>query len=346
MKLGKLFFLTLLACPLGSVSAFADDSFRSRADKHAPAGIMGDHMHDPGEWMVEYKYMNMYMDDNRAGSRTLSDVESIAWGATSNPVTNRMATPTNMTHEMHMLHVMRGMTEDVTLYAMLMLPSITMDHLRGPMSGAPGTDFTTHNSGFGDTTFGALLRLYSDVDDDLIFNLAGSVPTGRIYRTTSVPTGGMMEQPMPYPMRLGSGTFNAKPGITWKHYFETGSFGTQLQTDLPIGRNYRDYAVSDEFRLNTWYSQVLNQYLAASIRLENLWRTNYTGADPMTPDMGISTNVESFRGGYTCNLGLGTSALIKGHLLSTEFVPTLYQDLNGIQLETDWTFIASWSKSF
>ncbi|WP_235952297.1 transporter [Crateriforma spongiae] len=337
---------------VGCVVAFGSQAFghgdlRSRADKHAPAGLMGDHVHEPGEWMVEYRYMNMYMDGNRAGTRRLSDAESIAFGATSDPVTNRGASPSSMTHEMHMLHVMRGMTDDITLYTMIMLPSITMDHIRGPMNPAgAGSYFTTHNSGFGDTTIGALLRLYSDADDDLILNLGGSLPTADIFRTTREPTGGMMEQPLPYPMRLGSGTFNARPGITWKRYFDHGSFGTQFQTDLPIGRNYRDYSVGDEFRLNTWYSHVLTDHFSTSLRIENLWRTNYGGADPMSPDALISTNVESFRGGYTLNLGVGAAALLNGHLLNVEIVPMLHQDLDGIQLETDWAIVASWSKSF
>lgn len=333
--------LAALSCPL----VYADGNLRSRADKHAPAGLMGDHIHKPGEWMVEYKYMNMYMEDNRIGSRTVSDADAIAYGATSNPITNRMATPTQMTHEMHMLHIMRGMTDDITCYTMIMLPSITMDHLRGPGAGPmEGTSFTTHNSGFGDTTIGALMRLYTDHNDDWILNLAGSIPTGDIFRTSTIPTG--TATPLPYPMRLGSGTFNARPGLTWKHYWDFGSFGTQLQTDLPIGRNYRNYSVSDEFRLNQWYSHLITDNFSASIRVENLWRNNYGGADPMTPDMGISTNVESFRGGYWLNLGLGTAALVNGHLLNVEFVPTLYQDLDGIQLETDWTMAVSWSKSF
>ncbi|MEM9369233.1 MAG: transporter [Planctomycetota bacterium] len=345
--------LLLFGLVLVSLSQLAQahdhEFFRSRPDKHAPAGLMGDHIHDPGEWMVEYKYMNMYMHGNRAGTRQLSDSEAITEGLAGTPPTNGGATPTNMTHEMHMVHIMRGFTEDITLYTMLMLPSLTMDHIRGPGNPAPsgpGSPFTTHNSGFGDITIGALLQLYTDENDDVIFNLGGSLPTGDIFRTTTVPTEGLAVQPLPYPMRLGSGTFNARPGITWKHYFESGSFGTQFQTDLPIGRNYRNYSVSDEFRLNLWYSHVLNDVFSTSIRLENLWRTDFDGADPMTPDNVISTNVESFRGGYTLNLGLGGAALIKGHLFNMEVIPRLHQDLNGIQLETDWSLVGSWSKGF
>ena len=324
---------------------------RGLADKHAPAGLMGDHLHDPGEIMVEYKYMNMYMEDNRIGTRTVSDaavLPAVPGGFVVDGIaTNNGATPTQMTMEMHMVHLMYGFTEDVTFYTMLMLPSLTMDHLRGPMNPAGrGTPFTTHSSGFGDTAFGALVGLYEDEDDDVILNLACTVPTGDIFRTTTIPTGGAMAQPLPYPMRLGSGTFNARPAITWKHYFRRSSFGTQFQTDIPVGRNYRGYSVSDVFSLNGWYSYLLTDNLAVSVRLENQWRTDFDSADPATPDGVISTNVESFRGGYWLNLGVGVAALIKGHLLNVEAVPTVYQDLNGVQLETDWSIIASWSKSF
>ena len=324
---------------------------RSLADKHAPAGLMGDHLHDPGEFMIEYRYMNMYMHGNRIGTNSVSNAAVLPAApgglVVDGIATNNGATPTAMTMEMHMVHLMRGLTEDVTVYAMLMLPSLTMDHLRGPMNPAgAGTPFTTHNSGFGDTVIGALVSVYEDEDDDVIANLSCSVPTGEIFRTTTIPTGGAVAQPLPYPMRLGSGTFNARPGLTWKHYFKRSSLGVQLQTDIPIGRNYRGYSVSDTFQLNSWYSHLLTNDLAFSIRLENVWRSNFDGVDANTPDGLISTNVESFRGGYTLNLGIGLMALVKGHLLNVEAVPTLYQDLDGVQLETDWSLVVSWSKSF
>ena len=134
--------------------------------------------------------------------------------------TNNGATPTQMTMEMHMIHLMYGLTDKVTIYTMIMLESLTMDHLRGPMNPAGrGTGFTTHNSGFGDLRLGALFSLYEDEDDDLIFNFGFSVPTGDIYRTSTAPTGGRIAQPLPYPMRLGSGTFNFRPAsrgsTTW-----------------------------------------------------------------------------------------------------------------------------------
>ena len=333
---------------LNSAIGSADDDRRSKADKHAPAGLMGDHVHDQGEWMFEYKYMNMYMEDNRAGSQTFGDLATTPF-TTDGVTTNLGASPTQMTMEMHMMHIMYGVTDDVTAYTMIMLPSVTMDHVRGPMNmngGGPGSSFTTHNSGFGDLSIGALVKLYDDEDDDVILNVGGSLPTGDIYRESTRPTAGAMSQPLPYPMRLGSGTFNARPGITWKHYEDFGSFGAQLQTDIPLGRNYRGYSVSDTYQFNVWHSYLLTDNIALTARLENIWRSSFDGEDPMTPNGLISTNVEQFRGGYWLNAGLGAAVLMKGHLLNVEAIPTLYQDLNGIQLETDWSFVFSWSKSF
>lgn len=112
-------------------------SRKGLADKHAPAGIMGDHLHQKGEWMVEYKYMVMSMEDNRIGETTVSDQDAIGpAGAPAGIVvdgiqTNAGATPTQMTMEMHMAHIMYGASDDVTLYTMLMMPALTMDHIRG-----------------------------------------------------------------------------------------------------------------------------------------------------------------------------------------------------------------------
>lgn len=186
-----------------------------RVDTHAPAFLMGDHVHEAGEWMVEYKYSNMYMDGNRAGTTRLTDLQALNFIGTVPPgvpgVTAYGATPTSMTIEMHMAHIMRGVTDDVTAYIMPMWMVNTMDHLR-----RNGTTFRTTNSGFSDLRFGALWRVYNGNSDDLILNIGFSAPTGDIDNRTSIPTGVPTE--FPYPMRLGHGTWDALPAITYKAY--------------------------------------------------------------------------------------------------------------------------------
>ena len=326
---------------------------RSLADKHAPAGLMGDHIHHKGDWMFEYKYMNMYMDGNKLGTRKLGDRESIAVGIAQFN-TNRAATPTRMTMEMHMFHIMYGWSDNVTLYAMPMFTSLTMDHIRGP--GNPAvlnnvaplySSFRTHSDGFDDLAMGALIRLYSDECRDLIFNFGFSVPTGELNETSSAPTAGLAELELPYPMRRGSGTFDARPGITFKRYYDHGSLGFQYQGDIPVGENDQDYAVGDEHRLNVWYSWLPCDRLAFSYRVEGLWRDEYRGADPGLAQPIISTARPDMRGGEWLNFGYGTMLLLgDGYLANFEATHPVYEDLNGIQLSNNWWFNASISKAW
>jgi hypothetical protein len=350
MPARSLFGLVLSLLLVSPVAAWQGHR-KGLADRYAPAGILGDHVHRRGEWMVDYRYLNLYSEDNRIGEDKVSDTTALGVPPTSPPpgpgidvdgvLTNRGATPTQMTAEMHLANIMYGASDDVTVYSMLMLPSLTMDQLRPDL-----TEFTTHNSGFGDTGFGVLLRLMSDCKSDLIFNLGCTVPTADIFRETTIPSGGVALEPLSYPMRLGSGTFNFRPGLTYKRFFDWWSWGMQLQTDLPIGRNYRGYSLGEEFRFSSWTSVLLTDWLAVSWRGQHVWRGNIDGADAATPDAIISTNVESFRGGYWYSAGFGAQAMLGDHYFSTEIVPTLHQDLDGIQLETDFAVIASWSRVF
>ena len=48
----------------------------ARPDAHAPIGVMGDHLHKKGEFMLSYRFMNMKMEDNRDGTNDLSVSEA------------------------------------------------------------------------------------------------------------------------------------------------------------------------------------------------------------------------------------------------------------------------------
>jgi len=323
-----------------------DDIRHGRVDTHAPAFLMGDHVHEAGEWMVEYKYSNMYMDGNRAGTNRLTDQQALNFIGTVPPgipgVSAYGATPTSMTMEMHMLHIMRGVTDDITAYIMPMWMVNTMDHLR-----RDGTTFTTSNSGFSDLHFGALWRVYNGCTDELILNFRFSAPTGDIDNVTSIPTGAPTE--FPYPMRLGHGTWDARPAITYRSYRERASLGLQGSFVLPMGINDSDYRVGNEYRANAWFSYLLDsdKKLAAMFRIEGLWRSNFVGADPQLNPNLISTADPDMRGGEFLNFGYGTMYMLpRGGRLNFEATHPIVQNLRGVQLETDWAFAVSYSKAF
>ena len=49
----------------GPAGAHAQSWSASRVDSHAPLGVMGDHTHEAGEWMLSFRAMRMVMDGNR-----------------------------------------------------------------------------------------------------------------------------------------------------------------------------------------------------------------------------------------------------------------------------------------
>ena len=121
----------------------------------------------------------------------------------------------------------------------------------------------------------------------------------------------------------------------------------QFQTDLPIGRSSDNYSVSDEFRLNTWYSHSLSEKLTLSLRLENLWKSNFEGRDTDLLRNFTSVNRPDMRGGYWLNLGYGFNwVFLCDQRIDLEVIHPIYQDLDGIQLEQDWALVTNWSVAF
>jgi len=90
-----------------------NDIKHNRPDTHAPGGLMGDHVHAHGEYMIEYKYMNMYMAGNRAGSTRLTPSQAMMFDGF-------IVAPTAITMEMHMAHFKYGYTDNITMYIMPM----------------------------------------------------------------------------------------------------------------------------------------------------------------------------------------------------------------------------------
>ncbi len=315
------------------------DLKHDRPDSHAPAGLMGDHLHKAGEVMAEYKFMSMNMNGNRAGTQRLSPAQARAFD------TGFMVAPTSMQMDMHMVHLMYAPTDNITMYVMPMYLAMTMDHERGN-----GTTFVSHNEGIGDLPFGFLWGVHESDVDELILNVGFSAPTGNIARRTTAPTNGNPPGlEFPYPMRLGSGTFDFRPGATYKYYMENCSFGLQGTCMFPASFNYDDYSVGQEYRLNAWFSHRISpdRKLSASFRVEHIWREDFAGADNDLNPAIIHTNRPDFRGGEWLNFGYGLIYLLPhGGRANFEMTHPVYQDLNGVQLQTSWMLFASYSKAF
>jgi hypothetical protein len=320
---------SLIAAPFASIQAH--DWSTARPDGHAPIGVMGDHTHGPGEWMASFRSMYMHMDGNRSGSDDLSTAEVNA---------GYMVAPLEMDMQMHMLGVMYAPIENLTLTAMVPYQIITMDHrMRN------GMEFDTRTSGLGDLKTGGLYQLKQGEQHSFHANFALSLPTGSIDEKDATPMGARSN--LPYPMQLGSGTFDLLPGLTYLGQTDHWSWGSQATVTIRLGENDRDYTLGNRFATTAWLARKLNSSISLSGRLNLETWGNIDGADPRINPMMVPTADASRRGGTRLDLLAGLNVYmpggaLKGHRIAIEGGVPIAQNLDGPQLKTQWSFTLGW----
>jgi len=283
----------------------------------APIGVMGSHMHPKGEWMLSYSYMQMTMDGN------LNDTDSV-----STPLPGYMVSPESMDMDMHMLGVMMGYSENVTLMAMLPVTSISMDHTVN-MSGLP---FSTEASGIGDLKLSALIKINKQWLSQVGLNL----PTGSIDEKDVTPASAGVPVQLPYPMQIGSGSYDLNAGITYSFGENNNSWGTQANILVRLNDNDRDYHLGNRVDISSWFSYGINEMHSTSFRLKLQDWGNISGADANLNPMMVPTADANLRAGTRLDVLLGYNYQIsKNYLIGIEAGAPIYQKLDGPQLETD-----------
>jgi hypothetical protein len=330
-----------------------------RADDHAPIGVMRDHMHKKGEWMLSYRYMRMHMEDNRDGTDGLSPEEIATtvpnrfFGTPGQPPTLRVV-PTEMTTDMHMFGAMVAPADWMTLMLMGHYIDRDMDHIT--FAGGAGTTrlgtFSTEAKGWGDTSVSALLRLYEDSTHHLQLNAGLSLPTGSIKERDTVltPMGAFVNLRLPYAMQLGSGTYDFLPGITYYGRERKWGWGAQYAGTIHMGENSQNYTRGDKHMVTAWGSYLWTNAISTSLRVTGETESDIDGIDSMIIAPVQTADPDNY-GGERVSLSLGVNAVVpsgflKGHRFSIEATAPVYQDLNGPQLERDHTIILGWSKAF
>lgn len=327
----------LLAAALTATPASAQSS----PVAHAPIGVMGDHMHGPKEMMFSYRYMRMAMGGSRDGTTSLADQAVV----NANGAYRYMVTPTDMPMDMHMVGVMYGASELVTLTAMGGFVSNSMDHLT-----RMGGSFTTESSGVADTRLGALIGLVHG-GIDIHLNAGVSLPTGSIDERDVTPASAPNEARLPYPMQLGSGTVDLEPGITIASDDGQSGWGLQARGVYRLGENDNGYTFGNQIQATGWLQYRLFDQLSASVRLDARSWGDVDGADPTLNPAMIYTADPNLRQGSRIDLPVGfnwyfTDGPLFDHRLAVEMSIPIFQDLDGPQMETDWVLTVGWQKAF
>ncbi len=370
MRIRTTLLIASMACTISLSPAQAhDESLQinnsglhtgSPVDNHAPIGVMGDHMHKKGDFMLSYRFMHMNMDGNRTGTNridpvTIATTESNRFsGVAGQPPTLRVV-PTDMTMDMHMLGGMYAPTDWLTLMAMANYLEKDMSLIT--FAGGAGTNilgrFSTASNGWGDTKITSLIRLFEDDTHHVHLNLGLSLPTGSIDETDTVlaPSGATPNLRLPYAMQLGTGTYDLLPGITYTAHKGAWGWGAQYAAEIRLeSENDEGYAWGYKHSLTAWGSYEWAPWISTSTRLTGYTQESINGIDPQIVAPVQTADPDNYGGDVLeFSLGanlIGTKGVLKDHRLAFEVTAPLYRDLNGPQLETDWTLTVGWQYAF
>jgi hypothetical protein len=308
--------------------------------------------------MFSYRFMTMNMQGNLKNSSSIHP-DTIAttepnrfFGMPGMPPTLRIV-PLEMTMDMHMLGLMYAPSDKLTLMFMTNYARNSMQHVT--YAGGMGTDvlgnFKTETSGWSDSSVSGLIRLVDSPGMRLHAILGVSIPTGSTEETDQIlaPTGMTPVIRAPYPMQLGSGTYDPIVGLSYSGRSARLGWGAQWRGKFRTSENDDNYQLGDEHRLNAWVSYLFLPAVSGSIRLESFSRDNISGQDPLI--MGpVQTADPDRQAADRLDVGIGFNYAATGNLqgwrLGVEYLFAVSQDLDGPQLESDDQLIVGIQKSF
>jgi hypothetical protein len=95
--------------------------------------------------------------------------------------------------------------------------------------------------------------LFSSEVHKVHLDVGVSLPTGDIDQKGDTPAGA--NQKLPYPMQLGSGTWDFLPDITYTGHSSGWSWGSQELATIRLGENSNNHTLGD--RLEVFHSEAL-----------------------------------------------------------------------------------------
>ncbi len=298
------------------------------------------HHHGAGSWMFEYRYMKMNMSGLLDGTDEVDSADisgAMMPGPTLAMGKEYLMAPTTMDMSMHMLMAMYGISPRLSAMAMFNYVQNDMDMvMHMPMMGTAMYG-TMKTEGVGDTSLGLMFR----ATPNWSFNLNLSIPTGSVEEdvTTTMSTpNGMMTNTMsgraPYPMQLGSGSFEIEPSVTYNRDTATTNHGFQAAYSYVTGENDAGYTLGDRIDATAWSKyKVGGTQLSARLYYANWGEIDGNDSNIMAMMSPLANPANS--GGTRVDAYLGISAMDdKGMMLGVEVGVPLHQDLNGIQMKT------------
>ncbi len=284
--------------------------------------VLGLHDHDEGDYMFAYHLMFTHMSDLLSGTDRRQIDEALQ---------DYSVSPTSMHVWKHIFSAMYTPTDGITLSAMV--PYVTKEMW---MRTRAGVDFRTTSEGLGDIFVNSTFRLLETPDErhSLLVGFGLYLPTGTVYARVNTPAG--PQQLAPFPMQLGSGTYDLAP-----HFFYSLREGrwvgeAEARAIIPLGNNSRDFRFGNIYTVAVRAGFAPLDWLGAQVGLDLMTKDNISLAtipDPI-PAPTHDPNSQGFRRlGLTGRITLGP---VFGARLAAEAGIPIFQSVDGTQLENEW----------
>lgn len=198
--------------------------------------------------------------------------------------------------------------------------------------------------GVGDVVIALVVPFIKKGHESSHVHIGFDIPTGSIRR-------GGDDNRLPFDSQIGNGTFDLEWGWTYRGEMRWLSWGGQAIGRHPIATNGLDYREGSRFEVSVWGAARLLEGLSASLRFgwQKQNNTHVAKGDFLGGPIVDLSDDPKRRGGYRLVLGPGLSfelPYLEGQRIAIEVGVPVYQNLDGPQLEQDWSIKAGWQWGF
>lgn len=293
-----------------------------RPDYVFPAGVKGGKNMMSKKLMFGYKYGTMEMDCCKDSTSSVSNdfIKNLGYS---------MA-PTDMTMDMHMFSAMYAVNNKISLMAMISYIEKEMEMVK--LSGMNvGNTHKTSSRGMGDLSIAGLYKLSGKSN----LKASLSIPTGEYDEKDHNMMG--MKKVLPYPMQLGSGTYDLTLGYSFQEIHDDWSYGFQLNATKRFDYNSEDWRYGDRRELSAWVAKPVSQTVSLSFGLDVEHQDNINGKSSNRNNMTPTWN-EYFHSHLrvSSNIGLNFKLPNSKSRIGIQCGVPIYEDVDGPQMDPDF----------
>ncbi len=340
-----------VACAAAITAAAADETANVAANAPppspppAPFGVFGADMPAAGRFILSVAPDFVRRSGTRIGTRGVSSeyiVATTPWFVY--PKLNLRLVPQNTFFATETVGLAYGVTNDLALFVTAGMIEKNIDMLT--FKGAAGLtrlgmSYTGTQSPT-DTTVAAVYRIYQDDIHRVQINLGLTFPTGGNQNSFTLlqPDGTYATSRAFYAMQLGTGTYDAMPGVIYAGHLDKWSWGLGYRARLPLAANPQGYRWGDLHQFTGWFGYSWLPGITTTFRLAGSTQTPIRGTDWHIFGKAQAANPNYYGGQLVEAFG---GAIISGKLIGYDSVSIaieaglpVYQSLNGPQISKNW----------